>query len=540
MLLMLFLFLIVYSFWLVNYAGFLGFVGDGWQIIGLSWNKTFAQALASITNDFRPVEAIFWIFEFKMLGLNSQWSHFVSLFLLCIGSYFFGLFIYRFVTHDKWIVCTAVLVSFFYPATMRLTFILATDNSRLSAIFFWLAMLVSGSVWLGASKPGFRQLLCLLVSGVLFLFSFLTYENFIFVLFLLPIITLFSVTDHLQVKNFLKCTGFCLFIFILFLIIRSQLLGGGAVKATSMSSLLHYLAGVTELLTYNTAIAFRNMTHVKYLESFYVGLLILLLSFILFCRLSDLKANRRSLLASWAIAVAGVLLSVLPYVLAGYRGSLAPLSNGRIFSSFSYALAISIVYLLKPLSRHKGFSIVKGMMVLLIIGWVADHVSRIDDWQQAARLQGRLYRSLVKQIPEVGKDTSLLLIDFQQYLDEKAVVYEGVRGSLLIPGVIYGDYTIKGYLAYSKEQFQGRAEIATIVSSLGITPRDSALLDASRILLIQQENMEVRLLDQVTSVDDYNFIWKDGKTVVTSNKELLQGRKVDDRFVQEYVNRLPL
>ena len=130
--------LILYSVALTILSGDFGFEGDDWWIFSYPYWHNFSTAIVEFTRHFlRPLEGVYWISLFEVFGFNRIPFHLLSLLLAATACVLMGACLSKAFPRDRTFVTASVLLAFFMPTVSCLTYVLATDNSRLSMVFFW-------------------------------------------------------------------------------------------------------------------------------------------------------------------------------------------------------------------------------------------------------------------------------------------------------------------------------------------------------------------------------------------------------------------
>ncbi len=100
----------------------------------------------------RPMEGFYWISLFELFGFNKVAFHLCSLLLLAGAAVLMGVSLDRAFPGRRTCVSMAVLLAFFLPPVSCLTYVLFTDNSRLSMLLFW-ASVITFQRWAQKSSP---------------------------------------------------------------------------------------------------------------------------------------------------------------------------------------------------------------------------------------------------------------------------------------------------------------------------------------------------------------------------------------------------
>ena len=119
-------------------TGDIGFDGDDWWVLAIPYWNSFPDSLVLYARKFlRPVEGLYWISLFELFGFNKVVFHLCSLLLLAGSAALMGVSLDRAFPGRRACVSIAVLLAFFLPPVSCLTYVMFTDNSRLSMLLFW-------------------------------------------------------------------------------------------------------------------------------------------------------------------------------------------------------------------------------------------------------------------------------------------------------------------------------------------------------------------------------------------------------------------
>jgi hypothetical protein len=105
------------------------------------------------------VEGLYWISLFELFGFNKVAFHLCSLLLLAGSAALMGVCLDRAFPGRRVCISIAVLLAFFLPPVSCLTYVMFTDNSRLSMLLFWTSVLAfqrwaqQSSPWRGLALP---------------------------------------------------------------------------------------------------------------------------------------------------------------------------------------------------------------------------------------------------------------------------------------------------------------------------------------------------------------------------------------------------
>ncbi len=460
-------------------AGDIGFQGDDWWVLSFPyWNAFPSSVLAYARAALRPIEGLFWISLFEIFGFDRPPYLFASLALNTLSSSLFALCLLRFSPQNPRLAMWGAFFSFFLPMSSPLVFVMHTDNSRLAMAFFWGAVLsaqsaVRGSLW----RIG--------LTVVCYLLSVLTYENASLLIFALPFFVLPPQQTENAVVSRLILTRTAVIMavsFLGFLAMRFLFLSGGAVNhASVVPSVALLLSYCSRLFDYLYA-PYKDI--VPDAVSMAFGLSLGCAAFALVKYASSPKLHKTTLTRDQTrplvlLPTAGFvvfLLGTLPYVLAGYSASVGFTGQSRIYSSGSFGVALILAAIFSinwssPLLRR-----VMNLAAALLLAIMASFQCDLRrDWQAAAEIRKNLCKSLVTVAAQVTDHTTLLFLDLQSYLGNRAVIFQGVDGLDQYVKMLYNNKTLHAFFLYSRDrETASSSERTAVISREGVKARGSA------------------------------------------------------------------
>jgi hypothetical protein len=528
--------LVVYCVLLTAISGDIGFNGDDWWILAVPYWNSFANAVVLYAHKFlRPLEGLYWISLFELFGFNRVAFHLCSLLLLAGSAVLMGASLHRAFPGRRSFVSIAVLMAFFLPTVSCLTYVVFTDNSRLSILLFWASVLAfqrwaqKSALWRG-----------LLLPIALYVCSFLTYEGPSFLLFVAPLLVW---PIHRRCSDGITDLAFLIRLFVgvlasfgVAISIRLFFLSGGAVGQSYFLPPFELLWSYFALLPFYLIAPFTSMS--ADLWALLTGILVALgtAGLLLFSGRDGVAAEvaaggRFEPGSKWYLIVLGVgilVLGMLPYQLAGY-GIFSPrmvdtlmvkfglVSEGdlswfnftwasRIYSSASFGLAILLAAGLsgwgKPSARPLG-----RMAALVAIGIMAVfHAGLSQDWREAAAVRNDLVRSLISQVPAVKPGTNFVFLDPACFHKRAEVIRQEKDGLRELIRMLYADRTLNAWRLYpyaydphTHVHQQATATPAGFVSGAG--QRQSGPAPPESLLLFKRTGRELVLLDKITAQD---------------------------------------
>ena len=504
------------------------------------------------------MEGFYWISLFELFGFNRVVFHLCSLLLLAGAAVLMGVSLDRAFPGRRTWVSMAVLLAFFLPPVSCLTYVLFTDNSRLSMLLFWASM-IAFQRWAQKSSPW--RGLALPLS--LYMGSFLTYEAPSFLIFVAPMLVWpvhKRCCDRLSDRTFLikLCVGIMTG-FAAAVACRLFVLKGGAVGQSHFFPPLDLLWSYLTLLPFYLLAPFTSTAADRW--AILVGVLVVLATAGLFFftnrhrpaeeMVPEARFERGS---TWYMVVLGIgifLLGMLPYQLAGYgSGSFDPrlvdtlaakcglVPHGdlswfnftwasRIYSSASFGMAILLALGLIGWRRTSAKTFGK-IVAVIVVGFLAVfHTGLSQDWREAAEIRNNLVRSLVAQVPAVKSGTNFLFLD----VDCSHKRAEVIRKCSWLPELVrmlYADRTLEAWYVYpyasNYPNSMVQQAIATPAGFLSRGQRQGEVAAPETLLLFKRSGRELVLLDRIKARDGSVSIgieWR-GVKRLASNFERIQ------------------
>ncbi|AFM23647.1 hypothetical protein [Desulfomonile tiedjei] len=525
--------LFLYCFGITAMTGDIGFDGDDWWVLAYPYWNSFTDALRLYAQKFlRPVEGLYWIGLFKLFGFNKMAFHLCSLLLLAGSALSMGLSLDRAFPGRRIFVSMAVLFAFFLPPVSCLTYVLFTDNSRLSVLLFWLSVLAfqrwarKSSSWSGIILP-----------VIIYMISFLTYESTSFLIFTVPLLVW---PVHQRCVNrpsdrifFVRLCGAILSGFLMAVAVRFIFLNGGAVTHSHLLPPLELLWSYLALLWLYLIEPFMSVSADRW--ALIVSTLVSLGAAFLFL-FSNLGRSYAVTAAKWfesgsqwylILLGTGILfLGMLPYQLAGYgnyhpqltetlRTKWGMLPDGdlswfnftwasRIYSSASFGVAVLIAAGLSVWQKKAGKFFGRSIAVALIGFMALFHAGLSIDWREAADIRNDLIQSLVTQVPAVKPGTHFVFLDLN-CSHKRAEVFRKENGLRELVWMLYADRSLGAWRAYSRAYgrhdhlFQQSS--ATPEGFMSRGQRQSEPAPHESLLLLKRSGNQLILVDRINAGD---------------------------------------
>jgi hypothetical protein len=525
--------LFVCCVWLTLLVGDIGFQGDDWWVFSWPFWHGFGESVWLYAKEsLRPVEGAYWITVHKSLGFHRQAFHFLSLTLSAGACLAMGACLLRAFPDRRDLVILAVFLAFLLPTASSLTYMIHTDNSRLSLLLFWASALlfqrwaaVSGS-WLGLVWP-----------VLLYVLAALTYENATLLVFAVPFFVWpVYVRSGAQAWDYhfllrigaAVCTAFALFI-----LIRFMLFSGGAVGHRFLTPPVHLFMGYVLSLSQYLISPFSSISS-DWAAWLWGTVAAGLAGYLLFHGRSkpytgqDIETKPFGSLYVAGLGVIVLVLGMLPYLLAGYTAEVGFTSQSRVYSSGTCGLAILIALAATFWRSARARRFAQGLAVMCLLFMGAFLADLRTDWRKAADQRRSLCGQLLAQAPDVEPGTTFLFLDLQSYIDKRAVIMQGTDGLNEFIKMLYGKRSVNAYFLYPYEDgFKDAKGRTATASDSGIVPRgrlSSDPIPAADVLLFRRIGSELVLVDCVTSREQVAAIKWQGVSSICSNRERILRR----------------
>ncbi len=542
--------LIVYSIRLTLTSGDIGFEGDDWWVLSTAYWNAFPQSIIVYAKSFlRPVEGAYYMTLFELFGFNRIPFHLISLLLLAGSAILMGLSLITAFPERRNFVFIAVGFAFFIPTVSCLTYVLCTDNSRLSMTLFWGAVL-SFQKWRGARKG----IPYLLLGSLLYISAFLTYEASSFLIFAIPLLVWpihKSAPDGVSDRSFfMRMISAILICFGAAVAVRLLFLSGGAVGQRHLIPPLGLLFGYLALIPIYLIEPF------KWLNYDFRDLSVALFVFVVFIfgilYLIRFRPKTGSLTISledtnYYILFLGFIILILgmaPYQLAGYGGQEPKISetamtklglidhggmawfnfnwSSRIYSSASYGIAI-LLALTATGWKSKRMQLIGGIAAAMILAVYANfHSGLSSDWRVAADQRNKIVKSLLSVVPEVKSNSNFVFLNLESFYG-RAPVFRGWAGLRELVRMLYHDPSIGAWYLYSHHWKQPNTRFnQAIVLEKGFISRGMDLnkpAPHNSLILMERIGDQLALMNGIRKYDGTTpsgIEWRGASNIKTS------------------------
>ncbi|MBI5572320.1 MAG: hypothetical protein HY914_20420 [Desulfomonile tiedjei] len=541
--------LVCYAMALTAITGDIGFEGDDWWIFSWPYWHAFPHSIWAYARDcLRPVEGVYWICLFEFFGFNKIAFHLFSLLLLAGASLLMGLCLARAFPARGAFVAAAVSFAFFLPTVSSLTYVVTTDNSRLSLLFFWASALLFQRWAQGAAT----------VQGLFppitaYILSFLTYEAPSFLIFAVPLLTIparlragedrkkdrqdTGPTEDLRAvcarddRAFLAKLGGAVVVgFVLAVSLRFLLLSGGAVSHSSVLPQWELIWAYLALLPFYVAEPFAAIASGDVRAWLLAAAVAGWTAMVLFAVRSTREEPQRKhgFLDSRAylMLVAGVVLvlGLLPYQLAGY-GSVTPKIaesasiqwgsipegytawfnfnwSSRIYSSGSFGLAMLLASLVTGWKHPRVRAAARVAAIVAVAAMALFHVGLANDWQQAAEVRNALVRSLISQVPSARPGTNFVFLDLESSAG-RAAIFRGWNGLRELMRMLYSQRDLAAWYLYPDASTPpNRLFHQAVACTDGFVTRGVPMdrpIPYDRLLILGRKDSSMAVLDQIAA-----------------------------------------
>jgi hypothetical protein len=524
--------LILYAGVVALWSGDIGFDADDWWIFSWAYWFPYPESVWAYGRELlRPLEGVYWLSMFELVGFNRLVFHIASLLLWVGAAILMAACLALAFPRDRTFVITSAFLVFFLPMTSSLTYIIFTDNARLSILLFWLS-----AFYFLKWSAGALEWKGLFLPALIYVLSFLTYETASLLIFAVPLLAA-AARKNSGANPFdsafigkLSC-GIALGLGIS-LALRFTLLSGGAVAHRHLLPPLGLIASYTALAPHYLVAPFLMRPE---LWPAVIGVVVAILYWsCVHAQSGHVREGnaRRSFLdldsASYKamLGVALFFLGMLPYQIAGYGDSIPKISEtvlamygllpggdmswfnfnwaSRIYSSASCGVAILIAAAVEAPNSPRLKAILQGAVMLAIGFMAAFHFGLSKDWQEAAAIRNELVWSLLRQAPDVQSHTNFVFLDLETYHKRAAVIrrWAGLRELIRM---LYDDKTLGAWYLYPYAEMPPNKRFQqAIVSPEGFVSRGLALNTPAphdSLLLLKRNGRQLVLVDKITSAD---------------------------------------
>ena len=543
--------LALYSLAVAALTGDIGFEGDDWWIFSWPYHNSFpASLLAYAEASLRPIEGVYWITLFEIFGFNKIAFNLSSLLLLSGACLMMGWCLLTAFPQKRSFAVLAILFAFFLPTVSCLTYVICTDNSRLSMLLFW-ACVAGFQRW---SAKGLSWL-DLFAPVILYVLAFLTYEASSFLIFTVPFLVWPVWLRHRAEssdRDFLIGLGSAVAAaFAISVSIRFLLLNGGAVSHQSLLPSWELMWSYIALIPFYLSAPFTSISWDPLTTCFGIGVMVW--STLLIARLRSMEDEKspirrpflkddRSYLILLGIAI--LILGLLPYQLAGY-GSVPPkIANtvmakwgmiphgntswfnfnwsSRIYSAGSFGLAIVLAAVLTGWRSVTMKIATKATAVAALGIMTIFHAGLSSDWKEAARIRNEVLSSLISQVPDVKSGTNFVFLDLESFYG-RAPIFRGWGGLKELIRMLYDDNSLGAWYIYPYSwRWPNKLFNQAIVTQNGFISRGMRLEHPAphdSLVILARRGSSLVLLDNISSHDGWvptGIRWS-GASAIRSN-----------------------
>lgn len=524
--------LVAYCMAVALLTGDIGFEGDDWWIFSWGYWYPFPESVLIYARQaLRPVEGMYWLTLFHLFGFNKVVFHFCSLMLLAGGASIMGLCLSKAFPHRQTFTISAVFFAFFMPVVSCLTPVMTTDNSRLSVLLFWCAVLLFQR-WAERSAC----LWGLFLPFIVYLISFLTYEAASLLIFVVPFLVI-PVYQRLHGGELNHAfllrlgAGICA-AFAAALSLRFLLLSGGAVGHRSLLPPWELIWSYVALLPFYLAAPFSSIT--VEVRALVLGGVVAVAAAIVLLRAAPRSTEsvgttywgEKGWIYPALLGSAIVFLGMLPYQMAGY-GSVTPklvdtalakwgmLPHGyeawfnfnwssRIYCSAAFGIAILAALLVEGGKIGRYPAAARSVAIAAIGLMAVFHAGLITDWQEASRIRNELCRSLVAEVPGVKSGTNLVLVDFDSAY-KRAVVFRGWIGLTQFVRMLYKDPELGAWYVFPYAwKWPNEVRQQAFISAKGFVSRGLKMdepVPLDTLIVLKRESERMVLVETLRSND---------------------------------------
>lgn len=221
------------------------------------------------------------------------------------------------------------------------------------------------------------------------------------------------------------------------------------------------------------------------------------------------------------------VLGMLPFAMASYGIGQNFYLSGRIFTTSSYGLAIvlglgswALGQKIKHPLTHVAAAVVLGCFSCFQVGLRRD-------WQEATRKNCEIWTSFLSSVPNIAPGTTLLFLDLEHSIGNRAVVFSGAGAVVDFVRLLYGQTNVNGLFLYPHQVAPpGTKESRMLVSPRGIfhpgweSHPSPILLD--RLLIAERRGSRLVVLDQLSAEERKADLRWEGVSSLHSNMDLIR------------------
>lgn len=514
-------------------TGDIGFQGDDWWIFGIPFWNSFPDSLLIYAQESkRPIEGFYWLTLYETFGLYEPAFLAGSLILLGLSCLMMTrCLLIAFPRYKEWAVMSGLLAFVITPLA-NLVYMLHTDNSRISCLFFWISVWFFQG-WARESDKSFK----LILPVVFYCLATLTYENCALLIFSVPFMVFPVFGRHggsdSRMRFLIKLGLATTLSFMIFLSIRFMVFAGGAVGHKSLTPPLELAFSYLSVFIQYIVLPMQSLRFDpgSLLWACLYGLFALLLlkwvsGGVLYSdgRKDNVPAPDNFIcMVFCSFSVFG--LGMAPYLLAGYSPEVGFTSQSRIFSSAGFGAALIICLPMALLRGSKALgSAIRYSLVAFIFVNAFSQISLRSDWIQAKIHRDNITKSLLSHVPNVQDGANFLFLDLQYYLSNNAVVFQGVDGLNEWIKIVYGNRKINAYFLYPFQEVNLDPEKVASITRDGISARGVAMqgmLPLDSLILVERKANSLNTLEQISKEEQKILAQWDGVEKIKTNQDLI-------------------
>jgi hypothetical protein len=531
------------AYWLGKLPDF--YHGEDFYLFHFAETHTFREAVnLFFLENGRFFEAVYWTALYKALGYQPALQHLVSLILNLLATLAASFAVYRAwprAFQRRGLITAFVLLVFFNPYTTKWALTLSGDNSRISIILFFLAVICVQQWVISKFKHGWFAL-----GFFLFVISVFNYEN---VALLFPVAYLLSY-PLVSRRGLKKSTKIMAGVFALVsvalpllpillysglnIVSHPALRGEGGLG----NPVIRIVAAIKHMGLYffNSADPLTIYTEQPVLR--WLPLFVLVTVIVFVSGLMVLIRRRAVDGKEWLIAVSAgdftvmlslyvaslwlIFLSVVPYAIAYQFSS----PYVRFFAISIYGFAILLILGL-ALLQTKILRVVIGVVTFLIV--LSGLVEFNSYAQQLAELESSPrfdYLSIIEVVPRVEDETVFFMVDF-------IVGTDASRSCALPLQMLYDVKDLRcGFISSNLDYIQVERTEGVVATTEG-----GRFLKNNWILIGINEDGSKYIIPEIGPDDPYFIDWQSEEPIQTSYLRIASGEILETSMYRKLVER---
>ncbi len=539
----------------------LAFWGDCWFVLyGPYFDEPWEAVKSHALRFGRPGEVLYYIPMLKLAGFEARLWLLVSFFWLGAASLLCGSCLRRSFPDLKILHVGVPLLVFFSAGLGPLVYRMDLDQGRLCLLFFWISTACYQGFLLRRDRGFLRNVWWLVLAGLAYLYSLLSYEASLLLfpaigILLLPLCL--RLDKGLRIRSVLETVAMMVLVPAIYMGMRYTLFGGGKDKPLrniprldgfpeATRNAFQYLAAPLQHIQWDLPTVFVLLASLGGAGCLLLGV----------ARLPEAPTAASQIRRQAGMAIAcGVVIflaGISPYLLGTYLYDRTEfVGHSRIFASAWYGFAIALVGILSII-RAGWFRWISAVLLTAVAGGGATLIYDLHrDWETSADISAHMWRDFFKQVPDVDKQTVFIFKDLYCGIPVtsskgyRAAVNMGFNGIRDFIRIAYDDETLGATFLFTDARTKNAKYRFTatgadpVLTGLGL-PWSKTAYPGGRYILVERKGYTLKVVDRWTPENaGAGLEWKDGATQIETNRKRIKPLPDEDRRTpEERVNDL--